>query len=84
MIRQILCRQLTLAATLPAGLGAICGWLLWQVIASADGALAFSFAALPVAVLLAGGTAALGARLVVRLLRGPLAEASSVENLRTA
>jgi hypothetical protein len=82
-IRQILRRQLTLAATLPAGLGAICGWLLGQVSASA-GALAFSFAALPLAVLLAGGTAALGARLVVRLLRGTLAEASSVENLRTA
>lgn len=84
-VAQVLHRQLTAAATAPATSGAVLGWALWTLLTSfGNGALGFSLAALPVAVLVAGGAAVLGARLAARLLRSSLAEAASVESLRAA
>lgn len=83
-LRAVLERQLQATAVVPAVLGVLGGWALWTGLALAG------FAAhprgwpvsLPAAVLLAGGIAAAGARLVARLLHGALDEAASVENLR--
>lgn len=84
-VTVLLRRQLAAAAVAPALVGSAVGWLLWWALtAQGGGALAFTFGALPAALLLAGVAASLGARLVARLLRAPLAEACSVESLRAA
>ena len=84
LVAKVAERQVMAAAVLPATVGVLAGWVLWAVqwlTTSIAPPAAAHLSVLP-ALLLAGGTARLGARLVVRLLRGPLAEAASVENLR--
>ncbi|WP_088285864.1 hypothetical protein [Kineosporia sp. A_224] len=82
--------QLRSVSVLPAVGGAVVGATLlggWFAVAEGGGrawVVPAALGAVVVAVLVAGGAAALGAAGAQRLLRRPLAEAMSVESLRTA
>lgn len=79
-------RQVTAAAAVPAVVGVLTGWVLWIMQwLTTDTLPPWTVQlALPPALLVAFGVARVEARIVTRLLRAPLAEAASVENLRAA
>jgi hypothetical protein len=84
LLTAVVERQVTAAAAVPAVVGVLTGWVLWilqWVTTSTVPPWTVQLALLP-ALLVAVGVARVEALLVVRLLRGPLAEAASVENLR--